>query len=70
MEYDYWYNYRLELTKKINDSKKRTNEYKNEDDRRKDMIKMALDIGIKPAARYFNTTTATIRYWINKYKDM
>lgn len=70
MGYDYWYNYRLELTKKINDAKNKTNEYKNEEDKRKDMVKMALDIGIKPTARYFNTTPATIRYWVNKYKDL
>ena len=69
MDYDYWYNYRLKLTKEINASKKERKDYSTDDDKRKSMVKMALEIGIKPTARYINTTPATVRYWINKYKD-
>ncbi len=35
---------------------------------RKEMAKMALKIGIKPTARYYNTYPNTVRTWMNKYK--
>lgn len=34
-----------------------------------EMVQAALDRGIKPAAREFNTYPATVRKWLNKYKE-
>lgn len=36
---------------------------------RKEMAKMALKIGIKPTARYFNTYPNTVRVWLKKYEE-
>ena len=33
------------------------------------MVQTALERGIKPTAREFNTYPATVRKWVNKYKD-
>lgn len=40
------------------------------EDLRKDMVKMALERGIKPTARYFNTYPATVRRHLKKYKEL
>jgi len=34
-----------------------------------DMVQTALEIGIKPTARMFNTYPGTVRKWVNKYKE-
>lgn len=36
---------------------------------RERMVKMALEKGIKPTARYFNTYPQTVRKWVKKYKE-
>lgn len=36
---------------------------------RDDIIKMALERGIKPTARYFNTYPATVRRYLKKYEE-
>lgn len=36
---------------------------------REDMVKMALERGIKPTARYFNTYPATVRRYLKKYEQ-
>ena len=35
---------------------------------REEMVKMALERGIKPAARYYNTYPSTVRRWVNEHK--
>lgn len=35
----------------------------------RDMVMMAIDRGIKPAARYYKTSPKTVRTWVNKYKE-
>lgn len=67
-DYRYWYNYRRKLTSKISKLETPDNVYKDEDEKRKAILKMALDIGIKPTARHFNTSPAVVRYWVKKYK--
>lgn len=65
-DYNYWYDYRVKLT---NELKKENNiVYKNDEEKKKAIVKMALEIGIKPTARYFNIEPSSVRYWLNKYK--
>lgn len=33
------------------------------------MVKMALERGIKPAARYYNTYPSTVRRWLRIYTE-
>lgn len=35
----------------------------------KEMVKMAIECGIKPTARYFNTYPSTVRRYLKKYLD-
>jgi len=35
----------------------------------KEMVKMAMERGIKPTARYFNTYPATVRRYFKKYQE-
>ena len=34
-----------------------------------EMVKMAMERGIKPTARYFNTYPATVRRYLKKYQE-
>ena len=36
---------------------------------REEMVKMALQRGIKPTARYYNTYPATVRRWVKIYEE-
>lgn len=36
---------------------------------RYDMVMMALEKGIKPAARRYNTYPSTVRTWVKRYKE-
>lgn len=36
---------------------------------KKDMVKMAIERGIKPTARYFNTYPSTVRRYLKKYLE-
>ena len=36
---------------------------------RKEMAKMALEKGVKPTARYYNTYPQTVRKWVKVYKE-
>lgn len=45
---------------------------KPEDEKEKiriEMVKMALDRGVKPSARYYKTYPSTVRKWLKIYKE-
>ena len=46
------------------------NKSQNEKEKiRAEMVKMALERGIKPTARYFNTYPITVRKWVRIYQE-
>ena len=59
-EYAFWMNYRKKLTCAIN-----SNEEKLEKNSH-NIVKLAKEIGIKPTARYFNISPATVRSYMKK----
>ena len=65
-DYEYWYNYRVKLTNNL--KKEKSIIYKDDNEKKKSIVEMAKEIGIKPTARYFNIDPSSVRYWLNKYK--
>lgn len=65
-DYEYWYNYRVKLTNNL--KKEKSIIYKDDNEKKKSIVEMAKEIGIKPTARYFNIEPSSVRYWLNKYK--
>lgn len=62
-DYDFWKNYRIQLTEII---KKEEHEDKL-DKNPINIIMLAKTRGIKPTARYFNIEPSQVRYYIRKY---
>lgn len=60
---EFWKIYRQNLYKFINQEEKRIEKTS------KNIAKMAKEIGIKPTARYFNISPASVRYNINKQEQ-
>ena len=58
--YDFWKNYRLELTKELKENSQIIE--KNP----KNIYEMAKKVGVKPTARYFNIQPSQVRYFIKK----
>ena len=42
---------------------------KNIEDLRLQMVEYALEHGIKPAAREFNTTVKTVKKWVKRFRE-
>ncbi|MBE6138219.1 MAG: hypothetical protein E7173_00550 [Firmicutes bacterium] len=61
--YDFWKNYRESLTKLLEESDIVENKYEKSAE---NIVAMAKETGIKPTARYFNITPASVRYYIKK----
>lgn len=59
----FWKNYRKSLYAFVNKKEEKL------DKTPENITKMAEDIGIKPTARYFNISPASVRYNINKQKN-
>ena len=59
-QYDFWKNYRKELTSAINNNEEKLE--KNS----QNIVLMAKKIGIKPTARYFNISPTTVRNYMKK----
>lgn len=67
-DFEYWKNYRKELINKLN-SEHKEKVFSTKDEKNKLIYDMAISIGIKATARYFNITPKTVRYWIKKYEN-
>lgn len=61
--YEFWKDYRESLTAELN--KQETELEKNPEN----ITKKAKEIGIKPTARYFDMSPASVRYYVRKYED-
>ena len=59
-DYDYWKNYRKNLTSLIKDSNKVLEKTPY------NIVKLAKEIGVKPTSRYFNIAPATVRSYLKK----
>ena len=63
-DYNFWKNYRLALYKVIKEQEKEEQVPKTPEN----VIKMSETIGVKAAARYFNISPSSVRYYRNKLK--
>lgn len=64
-DYEFWKNYRIILTKFIQEQEKKEKLEKTPEN----IVMLAKEQGIKPTARYFNIQPSQIRYYIKKYTD-
>lgn len=62
-DYDFWKNYRLELTKELKENSQIIE--KNP----QNIYEMAKKVGVKPTARYFNIQPSQVRYFIKKCEN-
>jgi len=60
--YDFWKNYRENLTKLLESTEEESKCEKTAEN----IVNMARKVGVKPTARYFNITPASVRYYIKK----
>ena len=58
-DYDFWKNYRQNLTESLGEDKKIEKTVEN-------IAQMAKEIGIKPTARYFDISPASVRNYMKK----
>ena len=58
-DYDFWKNYRRNLTESLGEDKKIEKTVEN-------IAQMAKEIGIKPTARYFDISPASVRNYMKK----
>ena len=63
-DYEFWKKYRQLLYRKIKEQEKEEQIPKTAEN----IIKLAEQIGVKAAARYFNIEPSTVRYYRNKIK--
>ena len=60
--YDFWKDYRESLTFNLNNEEKIEKTKEN-------IINMALKIGVKPTARYFEMAPKTVRSYLKEFND-
>ena len=61
---DFWKNYRKNLYKEINKQNEKLEKTAD------NIAKLAKEIGVKPTARYFNMSPASVRYNIKKSEEL
>lgn len=64
-DYEFWKNYRITLTKIIQEQQKEQLLDKTPEN----IYKKAKEIGVKPTARYFNIQPSQARYYIKKIEN-
>lgn len=64
--YDFWKKYRESLTELLESSEKEEVKYSKTPE---NIVDMAKKVGVKPTARYFNITPASVRYYIKKLEQ-
>lgn len=60
--YEFWKNYRIQLTKILHEQEHEEKLEKNPEN----IVKYAKEHGVKPSARYFNIQPSQVRYYIKK----
>ena len=66
-DYNYWKEFRQDLTQKL--KKEEKIEYKTKEEKNIAIYNMAKTSGIKATARYFNINPSSVRYWVKKFED-
>lgn len=64
-DYEFWKNYRIILTKIIEEQEKQVKIEKTPEN----IVKMAKYQGVKPTARYFEILPSQVRYYMKKYNN-
>ncbi len=64
-DYEFWKNYRIILTKIIDEQ----NKISKLEQTPENIVKLAKEQGIKPTARYFGIQPSQVRYYIKKYTN-